>query len=457
MARPDRKTYQNKYNDLVDTLRDEIARGMYRPGSYLPGENHLIERFQLSKHSVRLALDELVKEGRIERIPRVGTRVAARPSERTELFFGVYPSMPEETDLTRLLEIFHDIHPHITVNTLDLPYGNAESIMKLLQLGVVDIVTLNTPDFIYFCENGSLQLLERQERRGENYPFLNEFFGTDNGEVYAQPFVYSPIVICYNKNHLRQKGLFEPDSGWTWNDLRQLLRELKEPNRFSIFFNADHLNRWSIFLLQQGMRFVRDSDGRIAPSEPNAFELLRFVRDMIHENGLFPGAVFGEKDVESLFLQQKVSVIMTTYFRLNALKRAEFDFDIAQLPRGNRNDTLLLSSGTAVNANTSKKEAAQSLADFLSSDNAQTLIRKHTFSIPANKIIHDAHLPVCPATPSRILLHREMISNYTTYDKLGLTIKECYVFGNCLKQYFSNIVDEVGLMKLFNDHIQTKK
>mgnify|MGYP004534770049 CR=1 FL=1 len=57
-------------------LSDAIARGEYEPGTMLPSENELAERFSTTRLTVRSAIDELVDRGVVRRIPGKGMLVS---------------------------------------------------------------------------------------------------------------------------------------------------------------------------------------------------------------------------------------------------------------------------------------------------------------------------------------------------------------------------------------------
>lgn len=67
------------YRQLADTLRHRIAGGGIAPGERLPTEAELSESFGMSRITVRHALDQLVREGMIERFPSRGTFAVDRP------------------------------------------------------------------------------------------------------------------------------------------------------------------------------------------------------------------------------------------------------------------------------------------------------------------------------------------------------------------------------------------
>ncbi|TMV48728.1 extracellular solute-binding protein [Paenibacillus mesophilus] len=456
MTKPNRSTFQHRLNEMLNSIRHNILSGVYKPGDFLPAEMELAEQFQLSKNSVRIILEKLVQEELIVKHPRVGTQVAERKRQKV-VRFGVYPSLYEEANMGELIERFMEMHPHIQIEPFKLPYFQAENVKQLLQSGIVDVITLNHIDYVHFRETNQLSVFEPFSPERETYPFLNALFATEENMLHVRPFIFSPVVLCYNKEHFGERRLFEPDSSWDWHDLREVLGKLTAPNRFGLYFHLSSFTRWPIFLLQNRARFRRDEKGLLSPEDPETLALLRFIRDLIHEDGLYPLVIsFGEHDAEKLFKQQKVSAILTTYYRLNQLKDAEFSFDISPLPKYRSHDTLLLTTGIAVGASSANKEEARCFADYLLSEESQTFIRRHTFSLPSNKLVTESVQTELANKPARLELHRELIPHYATHDRLQLSVDELQVFGECLGEYFSGLVDEEGLIRLFNKQLSLK-
>ncbi|PRY72729.1 phosphonate metabolism transcriptional regulator PhnF [Halomonas ventosae] len=63
-----------RYQALADTLAQEV-RTHFQPGQWLPGETRLARRFSVNRHTVRRALDELVRAGLVTRHQGLGTLV----------------------------------------------------------------------------------------------------------------------------------------------------------------------------------------------------------------------------------------------------------------------------------------------------------------------------------------------------------------------------------------------
>ena len=93
------------WRHIAQTLANDIVSGLYPIGSHLPTEMELMAQYDVSRHTVREALDELVTLGLIVRKPRQGTRVVSTGHETTwELkdnpFFLVHLGSPGNAALT---------------------------------------------------------------------------------------------------------------------------------------------------------------------------------------------------------------------------------------------------------------------------------------------------------------------------------------------------------------------
>ncbi len=84
MAGLSRESRLPLYQQLYDILRDELRREDWKPGDMFPAESELMQRFEVSRITVRQVLDMLVKEGLIYRRQGRGTFVAHPTIEQTQ-------------------------------------------------------------------------------------------------------------------------------------------------------------------------------------------------------------------------------------------------------------------------------------------------------------------------------------------------------------------------------------
>lgn len=444
-------SFQEKLDHLVSTLRSEILSGSRRPGSFLQSESTLAKQFQLSNKSVRKGLCELVEEGLIVKIDRVGSMVTQEARQAITINFGYNVSFNVDFLLGDLLAEFHRLYSYIHVRAIPLSFfGHVPAAAEMIGNGLLDVVSFNSAQFQELAEKGEVAgLLEPLDEDAATYPIANEGFQYE-GKLYARPVSFSPVVLCYNKDHFKDAGLQEPDSYWTWEDLMQACIKLSEARgKHAIYFMPATENRYAVFLLQSGMKLERGPEGRMHIGSRLA-ESLRLYSTLVNNHAIFPKYLAGSNDDETirLFSQERVSIILTTYYNLNAFKSLPISYDISPVPtmrRGDSQKSLLLSIGVAVNARSKEKEAAKRFVEFIGSEAAQRIIRERTISIPSRK--HIAELPAGSGLnrPSRYLMYRELLPSFALHKELGLPIESLKAFSKTLKEYWSDMIDEQAL------------
>src|SRR5699024_2564656 len=70
--------YPTRHHEIAAKLEQEL-RQHYRCGDYLPAEQQLAARFQVNRHTLRRAIDQLVEKGWVQRRQGVGVLVLMRP------------------------------------------------------------------------------------------------------------------------------------------------------------------------------------------------------------------------------------------------------------------------------------------------------------------------------------------------------------------------------------------
>ena len=72
------KMKKTRYHEIEMMLKKKIQHGIFQIGDYLPSENELSTEFSITRTTVRKALDNLLKEGFIEKQHGKGSRVRER-------------------------------------------------------------------------------------------------------------------------------------------------------------------------------------------------------------------------------------------------------------------------------------------------------------------------------------------------------------------------------------------
>ncbi len=447
MRKPSRTTFRERLTDFVNVLRQDILSGQLANGQYLPSETTLAGMHQLSKSSVRKGLEILVEEGLIEKVPRIGNRISYEHNiDPVQLKFGYYPSLEKETLLLEFVRQFHQLYPHIEVQLIPLSYDEKhQSVKQLLQQDWLDVFTVNYSDFHAIAETGEIEImLERQAPASHMYPYLLEAC-TVEGELYAQPFIFSPVMLCYNKNHFADAGVLEPDSSWDWTKLIDAAAQLTDysKERYGFCFHALSENRWPIFLLQSGIKLPPDEQTISSGDKQKIIESLTIYRDIIFNQDVFPFYLSeSDADVENLFMQEKVSMIITSYFSLNYLRQASFAYDISPMPSIKNPNTLMLMIGLSINKRSKNKRAASQFIEFMLSAQVQQQIRQKSLSIPSIRTYAEATVDDQIYRPPRFSMYREIVPTYRLFTDIGLGSEEMVEFRNALRLYLSKMEEE---------------
>lgn len=98
-----------KYIMVINKIKEWIQTGKVKPGDKIYSENELSKMFQVSRHTIRQAIGELVHEGLLYREQGAGTFIAEQPEPLS-------PSFPNQRlrvrisallRLTSLIIFFH--------------------------------------------------------------------------------------------------------------------------------------------------------------------------------------------------------------------------------------------------------------------------------------------------------------------------------------------------------------
>ena len=452
-----REEFQAKLDHMVSTLRNQILNEEIFVGDYLPSEQSLAEKFDLSKNSVRKGLETLVSEGLIVKKSRIGNLVVSnKPYDQMILRVGYYPSLLKDTKFLEIVQHFERENPNIKVQTIALPYDQYQrTVLDFFNSDMIDVVSINYNDFCTFSAPGDI--FAHIDSDGSIYPFLEKPFRTNDGNhVFVRPFVFSPIILCYNPKHFEKNNLPLPDSSWRWEDALkvalQLSTEAGADRHCGIYLHPLSLNRWPLFLLQNHIYFQRNINGFVSFDEERLLESIHTIREMFDKQGILQTFLSdSDQDAEKLFIQEKVSMIVSSYFSLNVFKEQNLDYDIAPLPYLSSAMTLLLIIGFAINKHSTKIHAAKKFVDFISSDSVQGMIRKHTLSIPSVKKEAEKTGDEKIYKPSRFHLFREIIPTYRLFSDIGVTFQELSEIQHEMRLYLSGLLTE----KLFVQRIRT--
>lgn len=79
----DNSSFLPLYHQLKEILKENIESGVWKPGDMIPSENQLIEEYNISRNTVKKALENLVQDGLLYRVQGKGTFVSRPKFEQS--------------------------------------------------------------------------------------------------------------------------------------------------------------------------------------------------------------------------------------------------------------------------------------------------------------------------------------------------------------------------------------
>jgi GntR family transcriptional regulator len=126
------------YFQLAGVLEEEVASGRWKPGTRLPGEHELCERYGISRTTVRQALARLEQRGLIERLKGQGTFVRRGQSglwllQSSEGFFHEEVDRLGRVVTSTILRSERGPLPPWACEALELPAGSEGATLERLR------------------------------------------------------------------------------------------------------------------------------------------------------------------------------------------------------------------------------------------------------------------------------------------------------------------------------------
>ncbi|GGF98154.1 extracellular solute-binding protein [Paenibacillus aceti] len=459
-----------RYQTLRDDLRGEILSGRIKPNEYILPENTLSQKYNLSRVSVRKVLAELVEEGLIEKITGKGNRVTI-PKDglaREKIKLAWFSSSYELNIVEEIVKRYNQSQPFAEAELTIIPESSyMESIVQLIESeDGPDVFMVSDSQFRQLLDMGKPHLLhpylsDKMNPQEDSYPKLYELFEYE-GKSIITPFLFSPVVVCYNQRLFEQAGIRGQDPIHNWTALidtaKSCTKDTDEDGRIDhygfCFSSSPH--RWPVFMLQNEGMLVSDNNECVL-DHPNTIEALQFCLDLMYKEQVSPIYSHGsEYMAESLFMKERVAMILSTYYFMNEFRGSTMQWNVCPVPEQKSEGTLLLGGGLGINKNSRRLKLTESFVDYMVGTEAQTLLKKMGCTIPALKSVAEDDTLLDPAIhPENYNVFQEIMPYAKTLLELKLSTSEFDLLRDEMQLMWMNIESPseacVRIVQLIND------
>ena len=302
----------------------------------------------------------------------------APKDNRTTIEFASWGSKSEIDILKPILTDFEKENPNIKVNFMHIPQNYFQKIHLLFASNTApDVIFINN---LYLPIYANANLLEELTvKQTDYYPQSLEALSW-RGKLYAVPRDVSNLVVFYNKDLFDKKNIEYPNPNWTYSDFLKTAQKLTNNGSFGISFEEDPL-----FYLP----YLMSNGGGILPDEINlkgSQDGLKFYADLRKKYHVAPlKSESASATMAQMFLQQKIGMYISGRWMVPKLREeAQFDWDIAQFPKGTKGSIVQLdASGWAISKSSIHKQEAQKLVDYLASKESSEKFTTSGLIVPA--------------------------------------------------------------------------
>lgn len=309
-----------------------------------------------------------------------------------------------------------------------------------------DVALLNYRRVPGFAAAGQLEplgpYLDRSDiiSRDDFYPItLNAF--TWRGEMMCIPQNISSLVVYYNRDMFAAAGISEPADDWTWDDfLASAIALTADTDGDGV---TDHYGVGVEPSLYRLAPFVWQNNGPLVddPANPTQLGLTRFPSlvalqwfvDLQVAQGVAPDRLAEASiDSETRFIQGTTAMYLNSRRGTPTYREAaDFDWDIAPLPRGETDAGILHSDAYCLSAAAAEKDAAWRFIEFANSPAGQRIVARSGRTVPSLIAVAESDAFLDPAVKparSRVFLDTipalQMVPLISTWEEIEATASE---------------------------------
>lgn len=314
-----------------------------------------------------------------------------KSGEKTDLRMIFWDSN-QEPGLKAMAEGFMKQNPDINVTVETVPWDDYWTKLQAAAQGgdMPDVVVMHPDQVENYAQGGILMdltdILEGDVANKSAFPeFVVEDFNVD-GKLYGIPKDMGTIGLYYNKDLFDKAGVKYPTNDWTWDDLMTAAEKLtnKDEGVYGIVDLHDGQNGyWNLIWQNEGEVWDEEAN-KCTFNDPAAIEAIEFAVSFI-EKGYHPTpAALANLSADEYFESGKAAMITQGSWMLTEYQNVEgLNFGVAELPMGKVKAAECSGMAFSVSASTKHPEEAKKLAEYLGSEEAQTIEAESGVAIPA--------------------------------------------------------------------------
>ncbi|WP_203247638.1 ABC transporter substrate-binding protein [Sporosarcina beigongshangi] len=301
--------------------------------------------------------------------------------EKVTIRFSMWDTLKESE--TEFIRAFEKKYPNIKIELVNIPDDYSQKINSMIIGGTApDVILAWEADIPRFSENGAIEALDQYLENTDEFtmddfiPAMGELNKTGD-KVFGLPWVYATEFLYYNKDMFDAAAIGYPNADWTWDDYADAAKKLtiKDGNK-TTQWGTDAISFPGIWYSMIGAAGddVVDADGNFSLGE-GLRKTLEFQNKLTNIDKVSPEPS-GSGEVADLFSAGKAAMTRQGNWYIRSYQDAEFNWDIAPLPKEERSYASLHTGFFSINSKSKHKDEAWKFIEFMMGDEGQPLLSK---------------------------------------------------------------------------------
>jgi multiple sugar transport system substrate-binding protein len=302
--------------------------------------------------------------------------------EKVTLSYAVWDNF-QKPAMEALAGDFTKTHPNITIDVQLTPWTDYWTKLKAAATGgaAPDVFWMNGPNFQLYASNGVIRPIDGKVDTSV-YPKPLVDLYTYDGKLYGLPKDMDTIGVWYNKKLFDAKKMKYPADDWTWADFQSAAAKLTDPAK-GVYAAAAELTSFQEYqynTIAQAGGYVISPDGRKSGyDDPKTIAGLRFWTDLIKNKQSPDLKTMTDTVPITLFEAGKIAMYWggswdVSEFAANAYTKDKVD--VAPLPRGEKQASVIHGVANVVGAKTGHPREASEFVAYLGSKQAADILGK---------------------------------------------------------------------------------
>lgn len=257
-----------------------------------------------------------------------------------------------------------------------------------------DLSIIGTRWLIDFVQQGIAEPLDGYITPEFKDRFIDTFLSPSvmEGKTYGLPIAASARAMYYNKDILSKAGVANPPA--TWAELQDAARKIKASGGdvfgFGLQGKEIETDVYYYYAMWSMGSEILNEDGSSGLGTPGALEAAKLYKSLIDEGLTEPGVTsLNREDVQNLFKQGKVGMMITAPFLSNQIKEEapNLNYGVAAIPAGptGARGTYGVTDSIIMFQNSKNKEEAWKLLDYLFTTEQRAKFTQGEGFLPVNK------------------------------------------------------------------------